>query len=474
MFRDLRDEPLTGEIETDLCVIGAGAAGLTIARRFEGTGVRVCLIESGGMEADEAQEDLYRGENAAENYGIETTRLRYFGGTLNHWTGVCGPLDPLDFEPRPWVGSIGWPITRDELMPYYRTANDVLDLGEFEYDPRRAAPTRRFPDFDPDKLVLRLLRFSQPPTRLGEKYGPSIEASENVLCLLHANVVDFETDRNASRIAAVRVATLDGDEGTVRARVFVLACGGLENPRLLLNASATPRGLGNEHGHVGRYFADHIHHRDTGIVVTQGEWWRSLQRLDIGSSVTTPTICLGEGVQKQRGLLNSRVGLWRADPPPAGIREGVTCLGIYGTCEQLPASDNRVELSDERDALGLRRVRLHWTVAEEARKTMKQAAVVLAEELGRLRLGFVRLDTKLDPRPGFARRVWWASHHLGTTRMSEMPEGGVVDPDCRVHSVDNLYIAGSSVFPAAGQINPTLTIVALALRLCDHLSQRLG
>ncbi|MCW5774971.1 MAG: GMC family oxidoreductase [Phycisphaeraceae bacterium] len=472
MIRDLRELPLSGDIEADLCIVGAGAAGITIARRFTGSNASVCLIESGALAFDESVQDMYRGESAGTYYGLHTTRLRYFGGATNHWTGVCGLQDPMDFQPRPWIGSPGWPITRSELMPFYERAHEILDLGPFEYDLSRVAPERRFPAFDPDKLTIRVLR-SSPPTRFNEKYVHQIRDSANVLCLLNANAVDFETTHGASHVSSVRVATIGGESHLVRARVVVLACGGLENPRLLLNASATPNGLGNASGLVGRYFADHLQHRSMAIVVTSGDWWQAFGRFDRGVSRATPSICLGEEAQRREGLLSWRGGLWRTDPPP-GVRAGATCLSIFGHCEQMPSTDNRVELGDERDVLGLRRIRLHWAISETERRTMERSLVIEAEELGRLRLGFLRLDARLEPGPELSRGISRAGHHMCTTRMSAEPHTGVVNTDCRLHDVENMYVAGSSVFPACGQINPTLTLVALAIRLGDHLAERLG
>ncbi|MCW5776153.1 MAG: GMC family oxidoreductase [Phycisphaeraceae bacterium] len=469
-FRDLLERPLERDVETDLCIIGAGAAGLTIAHMFEGSRLRVCIVESGGRAFDEAVQDMYRGENVGVRYGLETTRLRYLGGSTNHWTGVCGLLDPVDFEPRPWASAPGWPISLGSLLPYYERAHDVLDLGAFEYDPARVAPERKFPAFDPRKLVVRLLRLSAP-TRLGQKFADELASSENVLCLLNGSVVDVEVSGTGRSVSGVRVATLNGDDSRVRARAFVLACGGLENARLMLHSSASPTGLGNASGLVGRFFADHLHHPGTSYVVTRGDWWRVFQRVDRGGTRSTPTICLGDEVQRSERLLNARLGLAQTDPKPEA-RAGAVCLSIFGNVEQQPSEENRVELSDQRDALGVRRIRLRWSPGELDQRTMERSSIILAEELGRLGLGFVRLETMLDSA-AFRNRVRRASHHMGTTRMSLEPAAGVVDTNCRVHDVDNFYVAGSSVFPACGQINPTLTIVALAIRLGDHLGDRL-
>jgi len=472
MFQDLLERPLSGDLETDLCIIGAGAAGITIARQLDGTGIRVCLLESGGTRARSEAQNLYGGYSEGMYYPVKESRLRFFGGTTNHWTGVCGLQDPLDFQPRPWIGSLGWPFTREALMPFYERAHEVLDLGPFEYDPARTPAWPMLPRFDPDKLTIGMMHFS-PPTRFGPKYAGVIDASQNVLCLLHANVVDFDVTHDASRVSAVRVATLAGGECRVRAQVFVLACGGLENPRLLLNASATPGGLGNSSGLVGRYFADHMHHSDVATVITEGDWWKAFGPIWEGTARSSPMICMGEAAQRDEGLLSCRTDLVPTEAPP-GVRPGAVCLAAFSHCEQVLSAENRVELSDERDALGLRRIRLHWTISEVERAAMKRCIVLLAEEIGRLKLGHVRLDARLDSSSDISESLWRGSHHMCTTRMSEDPRQGVVDADCRMHGVDNMYMAGSSVFPCSGQMNPTMTIIALALRLSDHLAALLG
>lgn len=470
MLQDMQVDTVVDDIETDLCIIGAGAAGITLARQFDGSSLRVCLVESGGLEFSEEQQALYKAEVVGRRYPTDVSRLRYFGGTTNHWTGVCGLLDPMDFEPRPWMGSPGWPISRNNLLPYYQRTHDILDLGDFNYDPDDLAPGITGLGFDEDKLVPRVLRHSVP-TRFASKYGQQLLDSDNILGLIHANVVDFNTNKTGTDLHSIQVASLTGNTASIKARVFVLACGGLENPRLMLSASGPHGGLGNRHDQVGRYFSDHVHFNRMGMLVADGQWWRDLQLERSGDNRPFVALALGEKVQREEQLVNHRTGFWATDCPD-GVRTDRVCLSLIGECEQVSRADNRVTLSSQRDALGMRRIRLHWTISERERKTMLRALVLLAEELGRMGLASVRLEPILSPDQ-FTDRIWIGSHHMGTTRMSERPEDGVVDEDCRVHGIDNLYVAGSSVFPASGQVNPTNTIVALALRLADHLQQRL-
>ncbi len=247
------------ELECDLCIIGAGAAGITIARELAGTRLRVCLLESGGLEPDQATQELTEGESVGlPYYALSATRLRRFGGTTNHWAGTCHPLDEIDFETRPWVRDSGWPLTRSELEPFYRRAHEICQLGPYHYDPA-AWTTARDRALDLDARVLRTgVSLGSPPTRFGRVYRADIEHAGNVRTYLFANAVELEFAPGSERIARVRVACLTGNRLSVRARCYVLAAGGIENARLLLASDRRRRdGPGDRYDLVGRHFMDH-------------------------------------------------------------------------------------------------------------------------------------------------------------------------------------------------------------------------
>jgi len=137
--------------------------------------------------------------------------------------------------------------------------------------------------------------------------------------------------------------------------------------------------------------------------------------------------------------------------------------------EPLPIASNRVELLIERDPLGVRRARLTWQRSAAEREAHERCLQVFAARVGYAAVGRVQILA-----PELRGRIRPSSHHMGTTRMDENPQRGVVDAQCGVHGVPNLFIAGSSVFPSAGFANPTLTIIALTLRLADYLKTRLS
>ncbi|MBN1240225.1 MAG: GMC family oxidoreductase, partial [Gammaproteobacteria bacterium] len=511
----------------DLCVIGAGAAGITIARELAGTPIRVCLLESGGVQPDPQTQALYEGENVGlPYYDLTELRLRFLGGTTNHWSGVCGPLDPIDFQRRSWVPLSGWPLERPDLDPYYERAHVVCELGPYEYRPQAwEGPSRRQLPLDPDRIRSAMYQAS-PPTRFGSVYRDMLESAANIDTYLHANAVDLVAVGSGRGLSHVRGATLAGNGFVVRAKEYVLATGAIENARLLLASDGVHRGgLGNGNGLVGRHFMEHLA-VPSGLLVPADEGRLRLyteeHRLG-GSGVRGKAfLALSRRVQEREELLNARAYIDPADDVEAlrgtspgvesvyglmqSLRDGgdaaayaanvaqdldgivrysyrrlfrppkLKAYWLYMHMENAPHADSRVTLSDERDALGMRRVQLDWRLGDLERRTFERCARIMAEELGRAGVGRVRL---LAPDvatgwPTVYRGLRGAWHQMGTTRMDRDPRRGVVDEQCRVHGVANLSIAGSSVFPTSGYTNPTLTLVALSIRLADRLKGELA
>jgi choline dehydrogenase-like flavoprotein len=526
MLRDARALEDGARIECDLGIVGAGAVGITLARALAGGGVKVCVLESGGLEFEEQVQELYQGTNVGLPYfDLDACRLRFLGGSTNHWAGRCRPLDELDFEVRSWVPLSGWPLTKAELEPYYRGAQKICQLGAYDYRPERwLDPGQAVLPFDPARIVSRVWQYS-PPTRFGEVYRGELEAAGNIDVLLHANVVDIEANESGSEVQRLRVATLEGKRLTVRARAYVLACGGLENPRLLLAANRQVKvGLGNQRDMVGRCFMEHPHCNAARALVagpavlsfyTYGQGGGHAEGLEVVG-------CLNQSPERQRAeqLLNfdslftvddigdsgfaalrriwSAAGrgqwpdhlaadLWQAlidiDDTAAGLagrlglrdyNPGTASFRMWCSAEAAPDPNSRVRLGDQLDALGMPRIALDWRLTEQDKRSLLAGYQAVALELGRTGLGRLQIaDWLTEGDNSWSPTLEGGHHHLGTTRMSQDPGQGVVDPSSRVHGIANLYVAGGSVFPTSGSANPTLTIVALALRLAEHLKQRL-
>lgn len=498
MLKDASELPLQSSEEADVCILGGGAAGITLARQLNATKLRVLLVESGSFDPEPETQALASGDVVGHQYwALHTSRLRYFGGTTNHWTGWCRPLDPLDFEQRAWVEHSGWPISYSDLEPYYRAAQEVCELGPLDYAPNTWAKSIKQPLLDRDLNGFRSVTWQfSPPTRFGARYRKELVDSDNVTILLRANAVYLKLNGTTSRIDAVRAKTLNNNEIVLKARAYVLALGGLDNPRLLLASSDVAHaGLGNENDMVGRFFSDHPH-TVLGALITDEpkEVTRAYGDLvnteDKRPAAVRFTLALTEEMQRDRKLLGCCINL---EPPQrtafrASDARGVKSLmeqldkrwarqtfELFARAEQAPTHDSRVYLSWRRDPFGLPRVALDWSIDEKTVASLKGSVELLAAAVGRAGLGRVYSYAHREEKLKQAwPELWGGHHHMGTTRMSHDPRHGVVDPDCRVHGVDNLYCAGSSVFTTTGYANPTLTIVALAARLAEHLKGRLA
>lgn len=494
MFIDARSLPDGTELEADVVIAGAGAAGISLARRLSAAGVSVVLLESGGHEFEAETQALALGELAGADYwALDTARLRYFGGTTNHWTGWCRPLDPHDFERREWVPQSGWPVSLAELQPYYRLAHDLCELGEFIYDPEHWAKktkTELLPLAD-TALQTTLWQLSTP-TRFGPKYRESLLNAENVKVVLYANVVALESEQNAKEVRSVLARCLAGNSLRVKARATVLALGGLDNARMLLIGKGEGSGgIGNEQGLVGRYFADHPH---TAIGILLCNASKDQMRLyedvvDVGRpAAIQASLGIKPEVLAERRLLGFSAILRPVTHEPpysaaqakavaalwAGQRD-VFPLELFIRSEQAPDPKSHVTLSSKKDALGLPKLKLSWQHHPKTLDSIKRGVELLAGAFGQVGLGRVHsyIHAGIEV-PGAWPEIAGGNHHMGTTRMAEDPRLGVVDRNCKVFGMENVFVAGSSVYPTTGYANPTLTLVALALRLGDHLSKTLS
>ena len=513
MFVDARTLPNDTTIQADLAIIGGGAAGITLAREFDRSGVKVCVIEAGGLEPEAQVQALYQGESVGIEYPLEAARLRFLGGSSNHWGGYCRPLDPIDFLQRDWVPHSGWPFSIDEVMPYYPKASAIVEVAPGRYNDAaywEEITGERLPALATGRMRLQFVQFS-PPTKFGERYGPQLKQSDNIQVLLNANVVNIGAGAEGRQVKQLAVRTLNEKRHSVTARIYVLATGGLENARmLLLSNDVVTAGLGNQNDLVGRFFMEHPHLSGFGDIVV-GDLGRVpplyRERVLAGGRPAQVAFNPSEAFLRERKLFNATFmagvsGDYRSETPQgdnsahpqARIHNDVlkaarrfladgagpvkprdpayigTGLGLGCACEQAPNPDSRVSLSQRRDALGLPEIKLDWRLGEQDRRSLVTHMHSLAQEFGALGMGRMVIAVKDDGI--WPAEVSGGNHHMGTTRMSDDPKRGVVDRNSRVHGMDNLYVAGSSVFPTCGSANPTLTIVALTLRLAGELRER--
>jgi len=528
MLIDLQNVEQEMLLQAEVCIVGAGAAGVALARDLMRSGRDVCLLESGAMDYEGATQALYDGNNVGmEYYDLDHSRLRFFGGTTNIWGGRNIPLDPIDFEKRNWVPHSGWPITLDDLQKHYKTAHDSLELGEFEYGPALWEKLKLEPlGFDPDEISSRFWRFDDLAERFNSRRSDDLINGSNVRIVLHANVTSLQASDNASEITSLVAKTLTGKSLKVEATHFVLACGAIENARLLLASNNVEEaGIGNQHDQVGRYFMEHPHGRVAHIETSDpSAFWALYRKRYPKSDVpVAPALVLPPAVQERLGILNSAATFKLQKDPGKGatvsnrvymnlkynlspsrsgrrlwqtwrgtqdwlqrhlsmslLRMGtkINRMGLYvmARAEQAPNPDSRVRLSADKDELGCPRADLDWRLSSLDKETMFQFGKVLEREFDRLALGKVTTyqwledgtpEWPVDPTVG--NHPIGGYHHIGTTRMSHSASDGVVNRDCTVHGYHNLHIAGSSVFTTGGWANPTLTLLALSHRLGEHL-----
>ena len=452
----------------DVCICGAGPAGITLARKLAGKGWKVALMEGGGSEPSSSSQQLYQGDSLGIPYSISASRLRYFGGASNHWGGETRPLDTRDFNSLPYHPFNEWPISKQDLEIYAQEVNDILDLDS------PAMKSDVFQGKTPDlPLMHPAFRFSNPITRFGKKYGEEITNSSLIHLYLNANLVDILLNEDHNKVSEF-VFRLDSTAPTfpIRAQHFILCCGGLENPRVLLSANRQmPQGIGNQDDMVGRHFCEHL-------AVPIGTAVMRSHIVSPGFNICSDKLmeskeCLSFLVEFGFTTNTSDSSFFdRIYDAVFGSSEPDALTEVYVIIQQACNPHSRVTLSDERDGLGLKRLALNWQHTALDQHTIRTAAIEVAQalakhDIGRMKVAPFVLDKTVNIPIGYM------NHHMCTTRMSEDARTGVVDRNCQVFGLENFFIGGSSVFASPGVSNPTYTIIQLALRLATHIDKLL-
>lgn len=517
--------PAGTEIETDVCVIGTGAAGLTLARELDGSGLKILLLEAGGLNNDPGPTaDTFRLQVAGEPFrNPNPSRGRLFGGSTNLWFGRIAVPSAIDFRERDWVPNSGWPLQYRELSPWFRVAARILDVRNLRRlqvrNWPRNATIRTF--VQPGRSNLAVFLWARQMF-LGRTFEQQLHQSTNISVLLNATATDIVLDDDHSSVDRLRIRTAEGNRFNIRARAYVLAAGGLENPRLLLASNSVAReGIGNTHDNVGRYFMDHP--RGEGLArldlsLLQRQQLARLKFLGERSRSRFGQVQLrlvfDERTQRRNKLLNhslhahivSRLHNTQGYSNVVALARHRNILGLAGNLaesvtaypslarslalhvahgmrptelividqmEQEPDRFSRVTVDHhDRDKFGLPRVSVDWRIGDSTYESQRQMHILFRDILRESGLG--ELESEVLDRPNDRPELWDMKHPSGTTRMSLDPRSGVVDINCKVHEMRNLYVSGSSVFPVVGHANPTFLIVALAARLADHLKSVYG
>jgi choline dehydrogenase-like flavoprotein len=498
---DARTLPNGSPIEADLVIIGGGLAGITLAKQLAGGPLKVAILEGGGLDIDMENQALYSGSGVQKapgnpdrplnDYPVQS-RIRALGGSGHVWGGKCAPLDPADFAERPWIPHSGWPVTREQMQSYYDRACDLLEIPRFPLNrPASTEPNLQPLALDPADGFFpaprEFSKFSGGADKAAfDGFRTKFAEAANITVYLHANVLRIR--REGDQIIGLDIACLDGKRHTAKANRYVLAVGGIENVRLLLASD----NLGNRNDLVGRFFQGHVTYSNDGDSQTEGTAIAISRAAPMDLYATKggkPHCVIGSGLvgQKRMKTGNFTATLFRANFSGADTAVGADTrtigkiansqkepqlLGYFAMAEHFPNPDSRVTLDqDNTDPLGMPRVRLTWTYGEKDYADLERSVVGLSDALGASGEGRLCWSIERSKLLGLSSA---SRHHMGTTRMHADPKKGVVDPDLRLHEARNLYVAGSSVFPTSGIANPTLTILALVMRLADHLKAEMG
>jgi choline dehydrogenase-like flavoprotein len=480
LFRSV-EESVRSAFRPRVCIVGTGPAGISLALRLQQRGVTCLLVEAGGYDYSAASQEFYRGEVIGDPYHeLRQARLRQFGGTSGHWSGWVHSLQASDFERHEHIPYSGWPISRTDLEPFAAAADDILEV----------LPDRGHRPMTQDINYIHY-RYS-PPVRFGAKYRAFVEQSSTIGLLLNTPVLELVPGEN--RIDSIKVSERQRGISDIRVDQVCVCTGGIENSRLLLWSNARHGGRVVKHADaLGRYWMEHPVD-DIADVVTfdnyemQFEGHASERWLFAPSDRAKQTYAIGgahiwmrEHAENPSYLKELVQKVFCAAPDWSNrllkhVGKEYHCGGLVKSeFEQAPRPENRVELDSRTDALHMPRPRLYWKKGEFERKSALTHAILLGQALIEQNIGRLRIRNFLAdnmPWPGSAQPGGW--HHMGGTRMAASPATGVVDKDCKVFGMDNLYIGGSSVFTTGGHASPTYSIVQLALRLGDHLATKLA
>jgi choline dehydrogenase-like flavoprotein len=547
MLLDARDTPPEGELNADICIVGGGVAGIALAREFIGSNLQITILESGGLQFDPETDMLSQGSSHQyASFSPYQQRRRQLGGSAHCWginlgddvSGVrLTPLDEIDFAARDCLPYSGWPISRADLEPFYQRAHQICKLGSLNYQGAAWEDCKHHQLPLGNRVQTSVFQFAEREL-FTRTYRNQVIQSPNICVCLYSNVLELEANETSQRVTRAKVSTLQGKQFWVKAKIFVLSMGGIENARLLLLSNNVQKtGLANQHDVVGRFYMDHLMVSGGQLTPANPNLFERATFYDIhlvNQTYITGKLALSANVLNQEQILNSATYLIprhrtyhlrkraidsyrflsrtfsNQQVPPDLARHCSNLLrGSYHLAyaahrrfivrrpffhsdfcaagwsevpdkhqefdlfqvehlvELSPNPENRVVLTDERDCLGCRKVRVDYRLQDIDIYSIQRTQAILQAEFARSGLG--KFEIEPGKLPYFLNSQTGASHHMGTTRMHHDPRQGVVNAHCQVHGIANLFIAGSSVFTTGSYANPTLTIIALALRLADTL-----
>lgn len=541
----------------DVCVVGTGPAGIAAAMELAEHGLDVVLVESGTEGYSQEAQQLSSAEiTTSDSHSVMADAVRRgLGGTSALWGGRCVPLDPIDFELREYAAESGWPLVANDLSPFYKRACQILNVGGANFLVNHSEEllkcnqqlSAKFVNTD-TVCATNLERWSREPN-VWISNKKNLQSHSNINLLTGLTCVGFRQAQLHGPVSEALVqptASAQIQHVSIKARVFVLACGGVECTRLVLNSVQDSLGLKlTSVGLVGRYYMGHPSgkiadielsgnpletlygfEQDSGVYVRRRialcpSTLRKERLLNIAFWLDNPPLrdwCHGSGVLSAAYLALATPWLSRLLAPKA-IRKRVldgqpiqrmqhirNCMrsplktawlsasflyrryvakprlpgfftfseinryALHYHAEQTPNADSKITLSDRLDAHGLRRARIALKWSPQDIDSIIRAHEVLDAELQKYGIG--RLIYRYSPaalKQAVQAQAVDGFHQMGSLRMAADSSKGVTDPYGRLYGTSNCYVASSATFPTSGQANPTLALVALALRQAQHI-----
>lgn len=455
----------------DVVILGAGPAGISTALSLP-PDTSILIVEAGDVSFSEASQAYYDGKVVGDKYfDLKACRLRQLGGSSGHWAGKTRLLEQFDFSYKRYAKYASWPINKQTLDKYLIPASALLKIT---------------PHFTNTPYLwdanIEDLSFQFSPVMFKYQYMQQLSESRNVDLILNSAMTASKIEK--SEIQSLKLTNTSGDVATIKSKYYVFAMGGIENGRMLkFLAVDNPRAKFSKNKNIGAYWMEHPHFTagDFFYHLPKDSRWhigiseqkkRELQVLSCNLNFS-PLLQHPEDGKVKR-LLRDLICADEVIGSEISYGLGRNYCGgeIDAAWEQEPRFENQIDLGTEVDAFGIPKVVLRWQKSELDLRTIRLTAEYVAESMAKNDFAKVRLREWLWSGNYPDDDSLGGGHHLGGTRMSRSDEDGVVDANLKCWDINNLYVAGSSVFPSGGHANPTLTIVQLAVRLAEHLTNK--
>jgi choline dehydrogenase-like flavoprotein len=495
--RYLRDHRI--QTSFDVCIIGSGAMALCLLEELAGRDLEIICIVGGDLTNTPHWQKYTDCElHGTHHGGARSARPRVAGGATTLWGGQALPFQQIDFEKRSWVQMSGWPISFTEVAKYYARARRFLGLpSSFPKDQVEAIQKEVAALLSP-KLEVLASEWSPRPNLFRVKRS-QLERQQRLTVLRNCHAVKLLPTQNDS--PAIQISDGAGSRAVISATVVIIAAGAIENARVLLETERSAAGAISLSHLLGRCFQDHVA-CNYGVLFPKHPKYmsRALGKRYLRGNKLMPKLHVPEKFQREHCVMNGACHLVPIDGNLGALQQllvqkkwrmllcNFSNLARYFAArvvqkrevwwskaftielqvEQEPDVLSRVSLSDDYLDQETHKPVLNWHVSPLTFDTLKAAGDFFVRIFREDGIG--DCNRTLDASPVLPIRDVY--HMMGTTRMGLNAREGVVDSNCELFNLPNVYVAGASVFPTGSFSNPTLTALALAIRLADRLKAR--